>query len=356
MEAKYYNLVNWIRESITTGKLKPGDKLSSENELSRDFSLSRQTVRRALDVLEEEGILKRVRGSGTYVQSSQIYDYQNRKRVAIITTYVDGYIFPKTISLTANALSEEGYSVQIYFTNNKISKEKEVLEEIINKDEVAGIIVEGTKSNLPNPNIYLYKKLQEKRLPIIFFNCYYHELNLPHVAMNDEMAGSLGTKCLIDYGHTKIGAVFKLDDGQGVRRYKGFIDTMNRYNIPVSANEVVWVDTVEVEDMEICLPKFIKRFSKCTGIMCYNDEVAAKLIEGFEKEGIRIPQDKSIVGIDDSVGLINGHINLTTIPYPAEKLAKTAVENLLELIKNPRFDATKEFDVELIERNSVKRI
>lgn len=356
MEAKYQNLVNWIRESITTGKLKPGDKLSSENELSRDFSLSRQTVRRALDVLEEDGILKRVRGSGTYVQSSQIYDYQNRKRIAIITTYVDGYIFPKTISLTANALSQEGYSVQIYFTNNRINKEKEVLEEIIEKDEVAGVIVEATKSNLPNPNIYLYEKLKDKKLPIIFFNCYYPELKLPHISMNDEMAGGLGTKCLVDNGHRKIGGIFKLDDGQGVRRYKGFIDTLNKYNISISANEIAWVDTVDIENLELSIPKFKQRFSECTGIMCYNDEVAAKLIEGFEKEGIRVPIDKSIVGIDDSAGLINGHVNLTTIPYPAEKLVNAAVENLLELIKNPRFDATKEFSVELVERDSVKRI
>jgi len=356
MEAKYQSLVNWIRESIDSGQLKPGDKLSSENELTKRFSVSRQTVRRAFDVLEEEGILKRIRGSGTYVLKPYVNGHKDRRRIAIITTYVDGYIFPHTISLTANTLSKAGYSVQIYFTNNRISKEKEVLEEIIDRDEVAGIIVEATKSNLPNPNLYLYGKIQERKIPLIFFNCYYHELNLPHVSMNDEKAGSLGASCLVNHGHKKIGGLFKLDDGQGARRYKGFLNTLIQHKIPITANEIAWVDTVDIENMELCIPKFIKRFEDCTGIVCYNDEVAAKLIEGFEKEGIMIPQDKSVVGIDDSVGLINGHVNLTTIPYPVEKLVKAAVDNLLELIKNPRFDATKEFDVELIERDSVKRI
>lgn len=356
MEAKYKNLASIIKEAIDGGKLKPGDKLRSENELGKKYSLSRQTVRRALDILEQDGFLKRTRGSGTYISNPFPGDYKNRKRIAIITTYVDSYIFPKTISLAGNALSREGYSVQIYFTNNRINKEKEVLLDILEKDEVAGIIAEATKSNLPNPNLYLYEELKNRKMPIIFFNCYYPELNLPHVSMNDEMAGSLGAKCLIDHGHKKIGGIFKLDDGQGVRRYKGFVDTLKKNDIPISANEIVWIDTVDLDNMELCVPKFLKRFSDCTGIMCYNDEVATSVVELLEKEGVKFPEDLSIVGIDDSAGVINGHLNLTSIPYPAEKLVEAAVMNLIELIKNPRFDAGREFDVEIIERDSVKRL
>ncbi len=355
MESKYQIVVNWIKEGIKAGRLLPGSKLYSENELSRMFSLSRQTVRRALEILEEDGSLERKRGSGTYIARPRA-ERRIKKRVAIITTYVDGYIFPKTIRAIVDTLAKEGYSVQISFTSNRISKEKAVLEEILEKDEVGAIIVEATKSNLPNPNKYLYEKIMERNIPIMFFNCYYPGLKAPHVCMDDVQACCKITKYLIDNGHKKIGGVFKLDDGQGRKRYQGFLKTLNENGISITENEIVWLDTVDIRDMESSMTKIESRLRDCTGIVAYNDEVAAKMVEGFEKRGIRIPDNKSIVGIDNSTGLVNGHVKLTTIQYPAEELVHKMVENLLEKIENPHFEATYEFDVELIEGNSVKRI
>ena len=70
-ETKYQKLSNWIKQKIETGEWKSGQKLYSENELSEMFELSRQTVRHAIHVLEEEGLVERVRGSGTYWQAER---------------------------------------------------------------------------------------------------------------------------------------------------------------------------------------------------------------------------------------------------------------------------------------------
>ena len=51
--------------------------------------------------------------------------------------------------------------MQISFTNNSLERERSVLEDMIHREDVAGIIVEGTKSGLPNPNIHLYRQLPE---------------------------------------------------------------------------------------------------------------------------------------------------------------------------------------------------
>lgn len=64
---KYQKLYNWCRTRITSGAIKNQDKLPSENILQRKFGYSRQTVRMALGQLEADGLIIRVRGSGTYV-------------------------------------------------------------------------------------------------------------------------------------------------------------------------------------------------------------------------------------------------------------------------------------------------
>lgn len=63
---KYQKLYNWAHTLITSGVIKSMDKFPSETSLQKKFGYSRQTVRTALQQLEEEGLITRVRGSGTY--------------------------------------------------------------------------------------------------------------------------------------------------------------------------------------------------------------------------------------------------------------------------------------------------
>ena len=66
-DLKYQKLYNWAHTLITSGVIKSMDKFPSETSLQKKFGYSRQTVRTALQQLEEEGLITRVRGSGTYV-------------------------------------------------------------------------------------------------------------------------------------------------------------------------------------------------------------------------------------------------------------------------------------------------
>ena len=59
---KYMELVGWINEQIETKKLVPGQKMYSENTLKEMFGVSRQTVRHAVSVLENEGVIRRIQG------------------------------------------------------------------------------------------------------------------------------------------------------------------------------------------------------------------------------------------------------------------------------------------------------
>lgn len=351
---KYLELVNWIKEQIEKKELLPGQKMYSENELAVMFHLSRQTVRHAISVLEQENLLYRIRGSGTYISEAQAESHRNR--IALIMTYLDGYIFPRTIQAIENILFKAGYTVQIAFTNNLIDRERKILEDMLEKDEVAGVIVEATKSALPNPNIHFYKELQSRRIPVLFINCFYQALSMPHVSMNDKQAGKTAAQYLISKGHKKITGIFKLDDGQGHLRYAGFLEAMNENGLVCDEAGILWIDTEDIKNFSRLKVKIKERLSGYTALVCYNDEVAFNLLKVLKEIGIRIPQDLSIASIDDSELAVLGDIKLTSIPYPMEKLGIRAADNLLELIRNPRFHADYEFDVCVTERDSVKEL
>ena len=94
--AKYRFLVDTIKEKIKNGEYEPGERMESENTLSDQFGYSRQTVRQALSVLEQEGLIERRRGSGTYI-SSESRRTPRGNSIAIVTTYISDYIFPTII-------------------------------------------------------------------------------------------------------------------------------------------------------------------------------------------------------------------------------------------------------------------
>lgn len=74
----YLDIKEWLREAITKGEYKPGDKIPSEFELMRRFNVARSTVRQALNELALEGWLYRVQGKGTYVAGHKYHQTLSR--------------------------------------------------------------------------------------------------------------------------------------------------------------------------------------------------------------------------------------------------------------------------------------
>lgn len=68
----YQKIENDIKQKITDGNLNHGDKIDSENELKKMYTVSRSTVRHALNNLVNEGYLYRHKGKGTFVNSGKI--------------------------------------------------------------------------------------------------------------------------------------------------------------------------------------------------------------------------------------------------------------------------------------------
>lgn len=361
---KFEKIVTWIQEEVRSGRMVSGEKLPSEQELSEQFQVSRQTVRRALEELVKENIVESRRGSGSYIcedagmllgNTERRADHEE-KRIAVMLTYIDTYIFPVIIREIEKKVTQAGGILQIAMTDNSVAKERMHLEEFLRTRRIDGLIAEPVKSGLPNPNLDLYQKLQKSGIPVLFVNSFYENLTIPHVSLDDEKAGYLATKHLLECGHTRIAGIFKADDGQGRMRYAGYTKALMEHSLKIKNRQILWVDSEDIREMEMESDRILKRLDGCTACVCYNDEVANKLAGICMDQGIRIPEDLSIVGIDNSDLARFCEIPFTSAVNPVQKLGEIAAEMMIEKLRGTGELETVELMPELVIRNSVKVI
>lgn len=357
--AKYIQLKTNIKNWILSGKIKPNQKIPSENQLAESFGISRHTVRQAIGELVNEGLLYREHGKGTFVQ---LLDNCNKKtssqrvKIAVITTYITDYIFPHIIKGIESVVTEKGHALSLLSTGNNQEKERKCLETVL-LEGIDGLIVEPTKSTLPNPNIDLYLLLQQKNIPFVMLHSSYVELNASMVALDDAKGAYLVTKHLIDMGHEHIAGIFKKDDMQGRNRFRGFVKAHQDALLSVDARMISSYDT---EERNSIVPKFLNQMFnettlKPTAIVCYNDEIAIQVVNEIANLGFSVPEDISVTGFDDSTLALVSSVPLTTVRHPKAEMGQVAAKLLFELLedKNSAWIPREHiFDPELVLRKS----
>lgn len=328
---KYFTLMEELKEKIISGRIQPGEKLPSENQFTVQYSLSRHTVRKALSLLEQEGYIEACHGKGTFC-SEKMRHMKKSRNIAVVTTYISDYIFPRLIQGMDNVLSEQGYSIILKNTGNSRQKEAKCLEELLQKD-IDGLIIEPSKSQLSCRHPGLYENLEKYQIPYIFIQGIYTEMkDKPHILMDDARGGYLVTKYLLEQGHRRITGFFKADDIQGIQRHKGYVRALQEAGIPYDPDLVVWFHTEDRRSKPSMMVKeMVKTGSLPHGIVCYNDQIAVQVIESLEDCGLQVPKDISVTGYDNSLYAQRG-TGITTIAHPQERLGEMAAELILEKI------------------------
>ena len=354
-KAKYFTLMEQLKEDILSGRIQAGEKLPSENELAASFSISRHTVRKALSILENEGYITARHGKGTFCSERMIHR-NNSHNIAVVTTYLSDYIFPRLIQGMDRVLTANGYSIILKNTGNSRTVEAKVLQEMLNKP-IDGLIIEPSKSQILCKHLNLYEMLDKYGIPYVFIQGSYPQmLDKPRILMDDCQGGYLLTKYLIENGHKHIVGIFKADDSQGAQRHLGYTKALQEAGILYDPEMVIWFHT---EDRRIkpalMLNQMLDKGMNMDAVVCYNDQIATLAINALKERGLSIPKDISITGYDNSMIAEAGQIGLTTIAHPQEKLGEMAAELILEQIqKVPLADSKVErlIQPELIIRQS----
>ncbi|HIY57369.1 MAG TPA: GntR family transcriptional regulator [Candidatus Tetragenococcus pullicola] len=351
MKPKYEQLADNLRKQILSGVYQKNELIPSENKLQEKYGLSRYTVRQAIGVLVEEGLLRKERGAGTFVSKID----QGTKTIGVIMTYLSDYIFPSIIRGLEKELSQQGYSLILGTTNNDPDQEKACLKRMLNQ-KVDGFIIEPTKSNQYNPNLAYYSMIKERNIPVLMINAYYEALEVPHICVNDTKSGYLATKYLLNHHHEHILLVTKIDDLQGKYRLKGFIKAIQECGKTFEPEDIITYTTESREEM---IAKVVKRFEKAqnvpTSIVAYNDEMATSLIQALLEKGYKVPEDVSVIGNDDSALSRNGQTKLTTFTHPKEKMGELASQYIIKAIEGQQIDSFY-FEPKIVERESVRSV
>lgn len=357
-QMKCSKLMEDLKNQIMSGKLKPGDKLPSENTLSRDYEISRQTVRKALEFLHNEGFIYAEHGKGTFC-SDMIKQQGVSKNVAVVMTYLSDYIFPYVIRGIDEILEKEEYSIILKSTHNTRQLEAKCLEELVKKN-IDGLLIEPSKSQIACKNKELFHMLDEYHVPYVFIQGIYHGMqDKPYVLLNDCKGGYMITRHLIENGHKRIVGVFKADDMQGQERHKGYVQALQEAGIMYDPQLIIWYHTEDRQTLPYDMVCDLVDKEVFDAIVSYNDKIAMEVIHALEDKNLSVPDDISVTGFDDSVFGKNFKVPLTTIKHPQEKLGEEAARLLLKLMRGSILDSQEMhilMEPELVLRDSTKKI
>lgn len=360
---KYKEIANIFVEKIKNGELRRGDRLPSEETLQRQFQVSRQTVRNAMQVLEIDGYISRRRGSGSYVLWE---DIPRERTVGVLVAYMSSYIYPDIVRGIEQILTTKGYGMDLGLSHYSLGYERRYLTRMLEMN-VSGVIVEGVKSALPNPNLDLYEELRRREIPVVFIHNFYNEFPATAILMEDEELSYQLTYKLIRAGHSRIMGCFKYDDVQGLKRYLGYARAMTENGFPFEENYVFWFGGFSMEspstiDTYSDIPVFddiCRKIPEATALVCYNDLIAAGIIKKMNMMGYSVPEDISIVSFDDDIIQKETSICIVSAKHPKEALGREAAKEVMKQIARISVSGVSHniyLPSEIAERPSIKMI
>jgi DNA-binding LacI/PurR family transcriptional regulator len=229
-----------------------------------------------------------------------------------------------------NTAAAAGYNVMLCPT---VSSNLQEFEDIALKqdqlDPVAGLI---TLCRL-RPNSLVLLTLPDD-IPIVQCCEYDESLPYPIVAIDNYAAAFHATTYLLGLGYTKL-AIFNSSCHTlyGKKREQGFRDALAAKGITPRED---WMLHLGAIDYNLALAATRNLFSQSDhpeAIFTVSDVYAAGITKALAQMGIRVPEDVSVVGFDDTeIALINTP-SLTTVQQPRHKLGMTACNVLLRLIR-----------------------
>lgn len=355
MAAKYRQLAARLTDLITANLHSGIYKLPTEAALCRQYQVSRQTVRQALSLLAAQGLITTRQGSGSYATGLSVDG--SRNTIALLVRHEQEHIYPELVSDLRSLLSEKGYTLSVFSTGNQVSREREILEELL-LAAPRGILAEPCKSALPNPNLDQYEKFHRREIPLVFLHGSYTSLPWAVCIKDDNYYGGyLLGQYLSTQGHTRIAGLFKIDDIQGVERYHGFQSYMRDAGHMVPDCRIGWYTSAQLDQLEgkqdtRFLSEFIHRqLPSCSALICQNDEIAYWMIKELSYAGLEVPQDITVVCFADSYLSELSHVRITTLAHKPHETARCAADCMLRSLQRLPVSSL-EIPWELIARES----
>lgn len=329
MAKKYLEIYHQLKNDIQSGVFRDGEKLPSETQMIEKYNVSRQTVRRALALLEEDGLILKSQGSGSFVQSFSTS--LMTKRIAIIVPDIEDTIFPSMMRQVDSTLFQRGYTSSFYSTESNALKERAVLEHLT-KVPVDGIIMLASTLSPMCINLDLICELKQLGTKFLFFDSWYANIELsdiPLVSIENYNGAYQITEYLIQQGHERIGSFYWNNPMSMISRFSGIcnavichkkrLDTSLFFNI-TALDEAELLQTSQSIDVLHTLDAFI----------CPAGALVKPLISALQRYGAG--KLRTIVVFDEVyIPQIDG-IEYIILQHTTSELAQLCVDKILDMV------------------------
>jgi LacI family transcriptional regulator len=199
---------------------------------------------------------------------------------------------------------------------------------------IDGLLISVSKETVNYDHI---KKLEEAGIPIVFFDRSIDEFASDKVVIDDFSGAYQAIEHLIIQGRRKI-VHFQGPQNRliGQNRLNGYIKAMKDNGVVIDNNLIIPCDTFQLAIHET--QKLIDSKIKFDAIFTVNDFTAVGVIKTLQNNGLRVPQDVSVVGFGDDQVAVMIEPALTTINQPGFEMGKKAMELLIKRINQSNFE------------------
>ncbi|MBT3275572.1 MAG: substrate-binding domain-containing protein [Spirochaetales bacterium] len=261
--------------------------------------------------------------------------------------------FSYIINYIEDCIVDAGYNMILGIDKDDPTREEKFIDNMISMN-VGGIIF----SRVSDKSKALYI-LEKTDIPIVILDRILVNEDIPNVVVDNLEAGKLAAEHLYNLGHRSVGCITgPMEISLSRDRLRGFKDYYAENGVTIPDNHILEGD-FKFESGINAAGHFQRQDVPCTAIWAQNDYMALGIMRGLYNEGIRIPDDISLIGMDDiDVGAMTGP-SLTTLRQPLQLMCEEAVELiLLEKEKGQENLEQKQIilEPELVVRESTRKL
>jgi DNA-binding LacI/PurR family transcriptional regulator len=256
--------------------------------------------------------------------------------IALVVSDIANPFYANLASAIENFAHDAGYSLILHNTHDDISREATYIQSIAQR-WIDGAIIVSTRNEVIGLD-----NLTAARIPVVAVNHVPGAYNGPSVTLNNYNAGKMAARHLVELGHTRIGHISGPTRLYISReRELGFKETLREYNLrPLICPNIAgdWGCESGYRSMHQIL--------NCgdeqpTAIFAANDRMAIGAMRALHERGLHVPQDVSVMGLDDIEAASYSIPTLTTVGQPITRMALTAVELLMKLLAGEKIDKSR---------------
>jgi len=324
MAAKYLMIARELELLVRRGGQM--GRLPTEAALCRQYGCSRQTIRSALAVLEEKGLILRRQGSGSFVTRSAA---KSSRQIAVLLPDREEYLYPALLRSIRKEAAEAGFSAVCLETGGSWQRELQHLTGLL-RNPPAGVILEPICDVLGCGSEEPLARLTGLGVPLVYLNgCY----AVPGCRIQADEAAGAGILMahFASTGHKKIAAILRCDSSIGLKRFRGCLRGAREWGIDFSPESCLWLSAQErlrlLEGDNALLTRFLQHCCPgCTAVVCQNDEIAFRLLRLLKASRTRL----AVVSFDDSY--LARDASITSLGFDGISPGAAAIQALLQRI------------------------